>query len=172
MWHVQRSVASSKYYSVCCIDECEDLIGHLEQEIRAPVAEPDRIAGLVAALASPTTPANRTLPAQLLRRLDEIAADNGGVVSLHGRLFAQWMHHAYPRECPFPHVSGTTMPSRSATFVESTGHGAIVDAEDMAGIIQEITWNMPEGGADEKGIAWSNEDESPRHNIPSVSARA
>merc|ERR1719189_3474211 len=26
-----------------------------------------------------------------------------GKVPLHSRLFAQWMHHAYPQECPFPH---------------------------------------------------------------------
>merc|ERR1719263_1424965 len=30
-----------------------------------------------------------------------------------GRLFAQWLHYAYPRECSFPHVSGTIEPIRS-----------------------------------------------------------
>jgi len=150
-------VASSKYYSVCCIDECEDLIGHLEQEIRAPVAKPDRIAGLVAALASPTTLANRTLPDQLLRRLDEIAADNGGVVSLHGRLFAQWMHHAYPRECPFPHVSGTTMHWTVEAYVESTGNDATASEEEMTRFIGALSREGSD--ADEKGINWSSEDE-------------
>merc|ERR1719330_2161170 len=40
----------------------------------------------------------------------DIAHMHGGQVPLHGRLFAQWMHHAFPRECPFPHASGTTNP--------------------------------------------------------------
>merc|ERR1719237_375644 len=31
-------VASSKFYSVCCIDECEALLGHLETHIAAPEA--------------------------------------------------------------------------------------------------------------------------------------
>uniref|UniRef100_A0A7S1RUT0 Uncharacterized protein n=1 Tax=Alexandrium catenella TaxID=2925 RepID=A0A7S1RUT0_ALECA len=60
---------------------------------------------------SGSVPANRELPKSLLRRLEEIAAGNRGHVHLHGRLFLQWMHHAYPRECPFPHVSGTVNAS-------------------------------------------------------------
>merc|ERR1719273_1646743 len=43
-----------------------------------------------------------------LRRLGQIAELHGGQVPLHGRLFAQWMHHAYPRECSFPHVIGAS----------------------------------------------------------------
>merc|ERR1719387_1760329 len=49
-------IASSSFYSVCCKDECEDLLGHIE-------------------------------------------AGHGGRIPLHGRLFSQWMHHAFPREC-------------------------------------------------------------------------
>merc|ERR1719414_2559172 len=37
-------------------------------------------------------------------RLEQIASHHKGQVPLHGRLFMQWMHHA------FPHVSGTTSP--------------------------------------------------------------
>merc|ERR1719231_1226586 len=40
-------IASSDYYSVCCIDECEDLMGHLEKSIAAPEAEPARILQLI-----------------------------------------------------------------------------------------------------------------------------
>merc|ERR1711879_261963 len=68
---------------------------------------------------STTVPSNRTLPAWLLRRLDEVATHHGGQVPLHGRLFAQWMHHAYPRECRYPHVSGTTDPLKSRLTVDN-----------------------------------------------------
>jgi hypothetical protein len=103
-------IASSSFYSVCCMDECESLIGHIENEIAAPEAKVERIAGVITTLASSSVAAPRTLSQTLMKRLEEIAIGHGGAVQLHGRLFAQWMHHAYPRECPYPHVSGTTNP--------------------------------------------------------------
>jgi len=101
-------IRSSDYYSVCCIDECEDLFVHLEKQIAAPGATPARIAELISALPSSSVSAPRTLSATLLNRLEDIAATHSGLVQLHSRLFAQWMHHAYPRECIYPHMSGTT----------------------------------------------------------------
>jgi len=103
-------VASSSFYMVCCVDECEALLGNIEQAFSKPELSPGDIATHVAAMPSSTVPSNRTLPAWLLSRLDELADYHGGHVPLHGRLFAQWMHYAYPRECKYPHVSGTTDP--------------------------------------------------------------
>jgi len=103
-------IASESLYSVCCLNECEQLMSHLEKEIDAPEAKPERIAALVADLSSSTVEAPRSLAPQLLARLDDAAAHHGGTVQLHGRLFGQWMHHAFPRECPFPHVAGSTNP--------------------------------------------------------------
>eukprot|EP00932_Pfiesteria_piscicida_P001794 SRR837773.11743.p2 GENE.SRR837773.11743~~SRR837773.11743.p2 ORF type:complete len:129 (-),score=16.03 SRR837773.11743:26-412(-) len=31
-------------------------------------------------------------------------------------MFALWMHHEYPRECPFPHLAGTTKPQTFAAM--------------------------------------------------------
>merc|ERR1719343_1153878 len=84
-------------YALCCRNECEDLMGHLEAEVAASEATPERLSELVSAMPSDTVQAPRELPAKLLRRLSDVAAANGGVVPLHGRLFAQWMHHAFPR---------------------------------------------------------------------------
>merc|ERR1719253_1846561 len=98
-------IASSDYYSVCCIDECEDLLVHLEKSIAAPEATATRISELISALPSSSIPVPRSLSATLLSRLEDIGASHGGTVQLHSRLFAQWMHHAYPRECPYPHMS-------------------------------------------------------------------
>jgi len=96
----------SKYYSVCCISECEALLGYLERQLGSPYAPPQRIVEIVEKLPSSTVEAPRTLPPQLVRRLDGVAAIHGGHAPLHGRLFRQWMHHAYPAECSFPHVVG------------------------------------------------------------------
>ena len=42
--------------------------------------------------------APRALSQALQMRLREVASLHGGRVPIHGRLFAQWMHHAFPRE--------------------------------------------------------------------------
>merc|ERR1719198_1118343 len=54
-------VASSSYYSVCCMNECDELLGHIEVAVAAPDASPQRILELVSALPSSTVQANRTL---------------------------------------------------------------------------------------------------------------
>merc|ERR1719162_1621704 len=103
-------LAASGFYAICCSNECEDLLRHVEHEIAAPSGSPARIVEVISSLPSDTVDAPRNLSASLYSRLDEIAKQHGGMVPLYGRLFSQFMHHAYPRECPFPHVSGTTSP--------------------------------------------------------------
>merc|ERR1719258_1038498 len=41
-------IASSAYYSVCCLSECEGIFGDLERHIAAPMASPQRLLELVA----------------------------------------------------------------------------------------------------------------------------
>jgi len=101
---------ATSLYSVCCSNECEGLLGELEKRIAAPTASPEDIARLVRALPSSTVEAPREIKESLLGRLNDIASLHGGEVNLHGRLFAQWMHHAYPSECPYPHEAGVTDP--------------------------------------------------------------
>jgi len=96
---------ASAFYSICCPDECERLMAQIEREISSPIAPPMRIAQVVSTLESDTVHSPRNLSSTLLARLDDIAKMHDGSVPLHGRLFAQWMHHAFPRECSFPHVA-------------------------------------------------------------------
>jgi len=98
---------ATAYYSVCCFDECEGLMQQLEVAIRGPSAPAALIADIVSKIPSDTVEAPRNLSTLLTGRLNEIEKLHGGEVLLHGRLFMQWMHHAFPRECLFPHVSGT-----------------------------------------------------------------
>ena len=37
-------------------------------------------------------------------------------VRLHSRLFSQWLHYTFPRDCPFPHKIGTTVTSAVEEF--------------------------------------------------------
>jgi len=122
-------VAASSYYSVCCVDECEGLLLDIERKFARPDVAPKEIAAHIAAMPSSTVPANRTLPAWLLRRLNDVAAYHGGLVPLHGRLFMQWMHHAYPRECRYPHVSGATDPMQTRITSDTYASSAASEEE-------------------------------------------
>ena len=41
------------------------------------------------------------------------------------------MYHAYPRECLFPHVSGTTNPLTQQEFADQSGEEVIEASEDV-----------------------------------------
>jgi len=124
-------IASSGFYSVCCKDECESLLGHIEEKLAVPEARPSDIISLVEALPSATVPVPRKLSTTLSSRLNDIAAHHGDMVPLHGRLFAQWMHHTFPRECPYPHLSGTTSQQTSNEWIADSGNSADATEEEM-----------------------------------------
>merc|ERR1712160_134518 len=70
---------------------------------------------------SSTVHAPRNLSQTLLRRLEEIAQGSGGKLLLHSRLFAQWMHQAFPRECPYPNLAGTVTSLSPNEWKTTTG---------------------------------------------------
>jgi len=154
-------IAPSRFHAVCCLDECEELVSHLEKEIAAPTAKTDEIIRLVSALPSATVSGNRTLSSGLRRRLDDIAVHHGGDVPLHGRLFSQWMHYAYPRECPYPHVTGTVKPKRTDDWESSGGRAAVASKDEMRdhfNLVKEKPTAQP-ADDDEVCSAWTMEEE-------------
>jgi len=156
-------IASSGFYSVCCKNECEGLLGHLEEKIGAPEAEPATVAGLIANLPSQSVTAPLQLSAKLLQRLDDIATTHMGKDPLHGRLFAQWMHHVYPRECPYPHISGTTDSKLPEEWVEATGIAGIATEEEMKKHIARAAQHLDAPGHGDLAVEdltpWSQEEE-------------
>jgi hypothetical protein len=154
-------LASSGFYSVCCKDECEGLLGHIEEKLAAPEATPSAIIAIVTQLPSSTTSAPRKLSATLLGRLSQIAEEHGGLVPLHGRLFAQWLHHAFPRECPYPHMSGTTRQQTADEWIATSGGASEATEEEM---LQFTRMNTTEDSIDDQGVVedllqWSPEEE-------------
>jgi len=94
---------ANPYSSACCVGRCEALMSMFEDKLRAPSAEPHHILTAVKQLhASEAIPERRS--AALEQRLLDLAERGGGVVTLHGLLFAQWLHYMFPRDCPFPNV--------------------------------------------------------------------
>merc|ERR1719316_832635 len=155
-------IASSGFYSVCCKNECEGLLGHIEQNIGTSEAKPATITNLIANLPSSTVAAPQTLPASLLQRLDDIAQNHGGTVPLHSRLFAQWMHHVYPRECPYPHISGTTDSKLPDEWADESGNDVLATDEEMRQYVA-AAGNATDAaqidlGAEEL-LPWSHEEE-------------
>jgi hypothetical protein len=153
-------IANSGFYSVCCKNECEDLLGRLEQSIGSYEAKPATIASLVADINSSTVAAPQTLSASLLQRLDEIAASNGGMVPLHGRLFAQFLHHVYPRECPFPHLSGTADTKPPLDFLDESGIDPTATEEEMLQFVVNTTSDIGKSDLAVEDVSpWTTEEE-------------
>jgi len=153
-------VASSKFYSVCCIDECQALMQNLETQVVAPEATPSRLIQLVASMPSATVQAPRLLTSSLVQKLEDIAAHHNGMVPLHGRLFTQWLHHAYPRECSYPHLAGTTKPKNPMQWIKETGKQTKADQATMRRHAEEALASQSQSEeTDAEYLPWLHEEE-------------
>lgn len=152
-----RCMPFSSYFSVCCPDTCESIRREVEVAVAEPVAEPQRIAEIVSGISSETQDAPRNLSSLLLSRLEDIGRHHGGHVPLHGRLFMQWMHHAYPRECPYPHASGTVNPVSQEEWIllhDELDDAMVSDAEKEAHMSKEL---LPTVGLEH--LPWTDVEE-------------
>jgi hypothetical protein len=104
-------IASSSYYSVCCLNSCDSIMDEIEHGVLAPTASPKRLLHLVYSIS--TEPA---FPDGLVKKLQAIADRHHGEVPIHGRLFAQWLHFAFPHECPFPSIVGSSEVFQSSQW--------------------------------------------------------
>jgi len=105
-------IVSAEHYLVCCANECESMMAEIERNIGAPVARVSDILPLVGNMTSQTTVDHDDPPkleGALTMQLEQIAESHSGMVPLHGRLFAQWLHYAFPHECVFPVKAGTAV---------------------------------------------------------------
>jgi len=150
---------SSSIYSMCCRNECEDLLAHLEKHVAAPVATTDQIMELVAGLPSESVSAPRKLADNLSSRLQEIAALHNGKVPLYSRLFAQWMHHAYPRECPYPHASGTISPQSPEEWVQQNGTSSTWESDAAMDEFISISCKADSHEGSTSDLPWHAEEE-------------
>jgi len=162
MQAVSNCVVGSKHYLVCCQNDCEDIFGEIESTLRRPMAEAAQILAVAGNITSQLSVDHDDPPhldASLRSQLDQIAAGNGGQVPLHGRLFAQWLHYVFPRQCPFPHKSGTASALTPAEF----GDGFIASKNEMkthAASVNETELVSAMGKEDLQWMSqWSPEEE-------------
>merc|ERR1719261_2025336 len=102
------------------MNECEGLMNELEHKIKAPTASPERLLGLVGNLSSSTVDAPRTFPSALKEKLQAVASHHEGEVPIHGRFFAQWLHFAFPNECPYPQIIESAAVLTPSQWMEDT----------------------------------------------------
>jgi len=149
----------------------------LEKSVASDVALPEQILQLVSVLSSDSVSAPRKLSAMLTRRLLSIAESNKGKVPLQGRLFAQWMHHAFPRECPFPHQDSGANPQTPDEWMKHSGHATSKASEDeMNAHVGRGIDEKPKGSEarqhhhfEEHELPWS---ESEKLLVPSTRTRS
>jgi len=96
---------SMTFHTFCCLNDCDAVLTAVERTVGGPSAKPDDILPFLGNLTTQSMDDPRPLSANLVAKLEGIAAQGGGTVPLHGRLFAQWLHFAFPHECPYPHVT-------------------------------------------------------------------
>jgi len=120
---------------VCCHNECDDILGQLERQLGQPSATP---AEIIAILRTTSLRSGSRMHAPMLRqRLQEVADHHGGRVPIHGRLFAQWLHHVYPNECAYPHKAGSKHPQWILDFEEDTGKASSLSDKQIEAFLQE-----------------------------------
>merc|ERR1719359_1243090 len=69
------------------------------------------------------------------------------------------MHHAFPRECPHPHLSGTTNPQTPDEWLESTGEETTATDEEMQVHVDKANTTEVEEEEVIAPLPWSSEEE-------------
>lgn len=148
-------IVSAPHYMVCCVSECEAVMGEIERTIGTPLALPSDILPVVGNMTPQTTvdhddlvPLSNALVAQL----EQIAATHGGRVPLHGRLFAQWLHFVFPHECVFPHMTGTASTATPTEF----GDSHIATQDEMKQHVKS-KGQVPESEVDKEELQWMSQ---------------
>jgi len=113
---LSNCISSAAYYSICCVNECDRVYQHLEMDISGPSASAAQILDSVDRM-----PIESNISAKVRAKLEDVAAHHGGSVPMHGRLFAQWLHYAFPRDCPYPHMAGTVNPETPLRYEDVGG---------------------------------------------------
>lgn len=114
----------------------------------------DDLISVVATMTDPLSldEAPVSIGTELTHRLTDVATAHGGKVRLHSRLFAQWLHYVFPRDCSFPHKSGTVSTAsateyRGAVLVSTTERLELAEAatESMTASVDVMSqWNDEE----------------------------
>eukprot|EP00405_Crypthecodinium_cohnii_P021801 CAMPEP_0206484420 /NCGR_PEP_ID=MMETSP0324_2-20121206/39968_1 /ASSEMBLY_ACC=CAM_ASM_000836 /TAXON_ID=2866 /ORGANISM="Crypthecodinium cohnii, Strain Seligo" /LENGTH=557 /DNA_ID=CAMNT_0053962573 /DNA_START=223 /DNA_END=1896 /DNA_ORIENTATION=- len=97
-------IAASPYFAICCLSECNGITQQIMAGVQGPEGTPEQLLSLIANISTRYIEAPRVLPKKLRQDLQALASNFDGVIPLHSRSFALWVHQAFPEECPYPHI--------------------------------------------------------------------
>jgi len=97
-------VSTALGHMSCCLSTCEDVMLEIEAAIGAPAASAAQILKVISKVQPKWAEARQKISKVLKQKLDEMAMRHHGAIPIHGRLFAQWLHFVYPRDCAFPNI--------------------------------------------------------------------
>jgi hypothetical protein len=92
LYSASNCLGTSSFIDVCCPNECDLILEHLEQRLQAPEVAAIDVASAFTSL--------RPVPPEALTSLDAVARSHGGRLPIHGHGFADWLHSTFPSECP------------------------------------------------------------------------
>jgi len=150
---MSNCITAAPYYSICCLNECDQIYQHLEALIPASTASFGEIIKAVESL-----PMSVNISAPLRDKLGEVAQTHNGNVPLHGRLLAQWLHFAFPHECPYPHEAGTISPKTSDQWRAERGDEADSVTEDEVKQILEAGAGVYPMSPHEAMMSWTSKE--------------
>merc|ERR1719384_1806506 len=157
------------HYLVCCMAECDAILAQVEAAVGAPVASADQLLQVVGSI----TDGEDNPPylgAGMQAQLQRVAQLHGGRVPLHGRLFAQWLHYAFPHDCPFPHKAGESAAPTPGQF----GEDSVVSEDEVSRYVAEDVVQKDLAGANSSSehVEWMtqwSDDEELLGNYPQLS---
>lgn len=114
-------------HTVCCYNECDDLLAKVESVAGGPEAS---VGDIVSAL--DVAEAGK-------ESLTKLVGEGGqGKVALHGRAFAEWMHRSFPLTCPAPSDgSARTSPKTPDEWMADPGEET-ASTEDLVSELSAV----------------------------------
>lgn len=124
-------VARTSFYSTCCPNTCEALLNRVETKLGKSEATPEEIISAIEDPVAALEKGFRGLTPWLRQRLDDLATHHQGKIPFHGRLFAQWMHFVHPRDCMYPHLSGSTFQRPLEDLASQHGRSTSLTMQEL-----------------------------------------
>lgn len=151
-------------YAVCCENHCESLLAEVGRRVGAPMGMPEQIAEIVSSIPGPNGQPKAQISPALLDRLHEVAAQNGGKVPLHGRLFSQWLHHVFPLDCPYPLEANSMDPKNADEWLQATSGVSTASLEERQQLVDAdacaVNWEGKiECAGESAELPWSDTEQ-------------
>jgi hypothetical protein len=149
-------IVGDEHYRVCCANDCESVMTEIEESVQSPTASAGKLLDLVRHMTFNLEDDQPKIPSALRQQLIDIAETHHGQIPIHGRLFAQWLHYVFPRDCPFPHKGGTV----SSLAPHEFGNGFMVsnaELDSLAG--RQHNASVESIDVEEWMTQWSNEED-------------